>query len=474
MRKFVSLVLCMFMIVGVMGLAGCVVNDKSEDTPADTEDRQEDEGTKDESKDEGKEEETKDEEAYSFDPDTKATVKIYAPKFNITRLHWDPEGTEEFTEFYKMYPNITIDKTVLGGSDIKEKVLTEAASGVYPDVYTLASGDIPSFVAQEQLYCVDEYIKNDPDSVSNLVDGILKLVTFQGKKWGLPCSQRPCVLFYNKDLLDKIGEPYPEEGMSRDDFIDLIKRLTKHEPGNTYIGMNMMDLRGSMFFGMFDAKPVTKQGDKWVVDIQNDSNSIEMIETIVDLATKYKLMFSEDELAAGLEDDWRKGSVVFGYGGPWMTKTDIRYGTIMPIESPSGFRGVENEGETYHIHPGSEVKDAAWEVVKYLNSDSCQIDGRYWIQAPGANDWGRDKFYSAVASTKAHYERTDLPENLTGILDTFMDAAKYYVPIDEYPVDFCAEQMISIAEAVITGEKDMATAIKDVELNIDEVLNAGK
>ncbi|MDF2724984.1 MAG: extracellular solute-binding protein family 1 [Paenibacillus sp.] len=59
-----------------------------------------------------------------------------------------------------------------------------------------------------------------------------------GEVYGLPInSPSPLVLFYNKDLFDKFGVPYPKDGMMWDNLVPLVQQLSRSEGGILYRGL---------------------------------------------------------------------------------------------------------------------------------------------------------------------------------------------------------------------------------------------
>lgn len=59
-----------------------------------------------------------------------------------------------------------------------------------------------------------------------------------GKMYGVPVSNTSMVLFYNKDIFDKFGVPYPKDGMTWDEATELAKQVTKHDGVKQYVGLS--------------------------------------------------------------------------------------------------------------------------------------------------------------------------------------------------------------------------------------------
>ncbi|MDF2715158.1 MAG: extracellular solute-binding protein family 1 [Paenibacillus sp.] len=57
-----------------------------------------------------------------------------------------------------------------------------------------------------------------------------------GKLNALPINLLYLVLVYNKDIFDKFGEPYPRDGMTWEEAVQIAKKLTRNDAGVQYMG----------------------------------------------------------------------------------------------------------------------------------------------------------------------------------------------------------------------------------------------
>jgi multiple sugar transport system substrate-binding protein len=60
-----------------------------------------------------------------------------------------------------------------------------------------------------------------------------------GKMYSLPVYGNNLILYYNKAIFDKFGVPYPKDGMTWTQTMDLAKRLTREDGGVQYLGFGM-------------------------------------------------------------------------------------------------------------------------------------------------------------------------------------------------------------------------------------------
>ncbi|TMV45176.1 carbohydrate ABC transporter substrate-binding protein [Paenibacillus mesophilus] len=57
-----------------------------------------------------------------------------------------------------------------------------------------------------------------------------------GKLYLLPTDQQIQVMYYNKGIFDKFGVPYPRNGMTWDETLELSKKLTRKDGEKQYLG----------------------------------------------------------------------------------------------------------------------------------------------------------------------------------------------------------------------------------------------
>jgi multiple sugar transport system substrate-binding protein len=78
-----------------------------------------------------------------------------------------------------------------------------------------------------KLYALDSVIQQDKFDLANMVPGVVELLKNKGgsKLYGLSPSFSTKALFYNKDLFDKQGIPYPTDKMSWEEVLKLANRF---------------------------------------------------------------------------------------------------------------------------------------------------------------------------------------------------------------------------------------------------------
>lgn len=138
------------------------------------------------------------------------------------------------------FPQYTI-KLLLPTKEITLENLI--ASGVIPDiVWDSASGMKGSVIdkgLQHDLTALIKQYKVDLERFDPSTIAIMRAASGQGRMYGLPDDVNGTVLFYNKDIFDRFGVPYPKDGLNWEQALDLAKTMTRNENNIQYKGMGL-------------------------------------------------------------------------------------------------------------------------------------------------------------------------------------------------------------------------------------------
>ncbi|WP_028550808.1 ABC transporter substrate-binding protein [Paenibacillus sp. UNC451MF] len=70
----------------------------------------------------------------------------------------------------------------------------------------------------------------------------IKELSDKGEIYGVPYQIQFYALYYNKDLFDKFGVPYPIDGMTWEDTVELTRKMSRMQDGVQYSGFDMDSL----------------------------------------------------------------------------------------------------------------------------------------------------------------------------------------------------------------------------------------
>jgi multiple sugar transport system substrate-binding protein len=131
------------------------------------------------------------------------------------------------------YPNITIELV----KDLAKLV----QAGQTPDLIATSNFYMDLMLDMGVATDLNEAVKKYNIDLSNLEPETINALKPYGKNgelYGMPYSMNYGTLIYNKDIFDKFGAPYPTDGMTWDEIIELAKKVTRTEAGIQYLGID--------------------------------------------------------------------------------------------------------------------------------------------------------------------------------------------------------------------------------------------
>jgi len=137
-----------------------------------------------------------------------------AQKVNLRFSTWaGGDGLALLQQLSKEYtaqnPDVQISVEVTPFADYSRKVAIQIASGDAPDVGWLAERDVPTFIGSQSVLNLAELGKDKSFNLADFPVSTLSLWTRKQAVYGVPFSNSPLVMFYNRDLFQKAGVKDP-------------------------------------------------------------------------------------------------------------------------------------------------------------------------------------------------------------------------------------------------------------------------
>jgi multiple sugar transport system substrate-binding protein len=143
----------------------------------------------------------------------------------------------------KKFPNITLNK--LDRTDKQYSFQNLIAAGIHPDLIIEGLTNIANLIEYDlpmDLTALAKENKLDMKRFGTDTEANIRATAPKGELLAIPFSHELFATQYNKDIFDKFAVPYPKDGMTWDDLLDLSKRVTREADGIQYQGMNMQNL----------------------------------------------------------------------------------------------------------------------------------------------------------------------------------------------------------------------------------------
>jgi multiple sugar transport system substrate-binding protein len=287
-------------------------------------------------------------------------------------------------DFEQTHPNIHV-KVVGGISD--DKIVAAIRGGNAPDVaHSFDAG------AYAGAYCgngawidLADYMKRDGVSEDIFPAVTQKYSTFEGTRCALPMLADTYGLYYNKDMFAKAGLSSPPKTVT--ELMDYAKKLTVRNADGSLevVGLDP-------FIGFYE-NVSAHWAPQWGVDWTDESGKsilstspgwAQMFEWQKELIDWYgydnlvrfqakagdefspQQAFERGKLAMNLDGEWRVAFVAAEH-------PELNYGTApLPVDDaqPDLYGSGYTSGSIIGIPKTSDNKDAAWELLKYLATDT--------------------------------------------------------------------------------------------------------
>ncbi|MBY0758079.1 ABC transporter substrate-binding protein [Sellimonas caecigallum] len=144
-------------------------------------------------------------------------------KVELVMSVWDSDQQpvmEKMAEAYnKEHPNVTVKTQLTTWSEYWTKLEASATGGSAPDIITMNVLHVEEYADAGILMDLTEAeaesdLKINENFPAPLVDGY----TVDGKLYGIPKDFDTNAVFYNKEIFDKAGVAYPQDGWTFEDF----------------------------------------------------------------------------------------------------------------------------------------------------------------------------------------------------------------------------------------------------------------
>ena len=283
-------------------------------------------------------------------------------------------------QFEQTHPQIAV-KTVGGISD--DKIVAAIRSGTAPDVtQSFTADNTGTFCSSGAWIDLGPYMQKDHISASMFPSASAYYTQFKGVRCALPMLADDYGLYYNKTLFAKAGITHPPRTIA--ELTADAKKLTQRSSSGkiSVIGFNPFlgwyENAEAHFAPMWGAKWTNAKGkstldtppwrsfltwQKGLVDWYGYDNLVRFNAASGDEFTPQNA-FERGKVAMILDGEWRVAFI--GAEHP-----ELKYGTApLPTASPSLYGSGYTTGNIIGIPKTAKNKDQAWELVKYLATNT--------------------------------------------------------------------------------------------------------
>ncbi|PKO23507.1 MAG: hypothetical protein CVU38_03735 [Chloroflexi bacterium HGW-Chloroflexi-1] len=357
-------------------------------------------------------------------------------------------------EFHQIHPDIEVQLRDIDGlfesasSTDVVGMLRELATA---DTFTWFNTNIAEGAHLGLLYDLQSSLARQADAEADWPPALLDAFRWKGGLYALPVGVDLPVMYYNKDLFERAGVPYPQTGWTWDDLLSQAARLSVRE-GNESAQYGYVDLSGSAPLAfVYQHGGALGQGETagdLPLPTLNDPRTVEALTWYVALALEHGVMPNPAQVdataARALVIDGRVAmwSDLVGHSMEWQQQTSAAIG-VAPLPrdaveaSPLLVRG-------YTVSAGTRYPEASWRWVEYLSRHpEVMIPKGEWFPAR-KSVFGEAGYQEVVGEESA-------------------EAVRYALTHSALPVDQAAALFIDDMSAVFAGEATVADFLTEAQ-----------
>ncbi len=247
------------------------------------------------------------------------------------------------------------------------------------------SDQIENDLADELEYMENLQKRQDPNFERVYLPTALASFNYRGFQGGLPWDGNSIIMFYNKDLFDQAGIPYPRDDWTYDEFREIARKLTKDLDGDgrpdqfgTNLGFSFLGFQP--FLWSFGGEVLNSDNTRSAI---HGPRGIEAAQFIYDMKyVDHSIAWTGEMEGFGTEVQILTGRLGIVPAGSYMIPTLNRVRDAMKWDvahMPIGPHGdrytrVTWDGISLNAQASQEMKEIGWKFIKLLLSDEIQAD----------------------------------------------------------------------------------------------------
>jgi multiple sugar transport system substrate-binding protein len=274
-------------------------------------------------------------------------------------------------DFEAENPNVNVTVTVSDWDTYWDKLQTTLAGGNPPDVFAMDAPLYPDYQSRGVLLNLQDLIDRDSFDLSGYYPESLVCYNTADGYFGLPRDIQPSVMYINTDMFDEAGIPYPEDGWTWDELIEIGQQLTKDTDGDGTIDQyglwadiwDMELLWGAMIW-QFGGEILNED---YTQTLLAEGGAMDAWQTIYDMIFEHGIM-PDPSVAEQFGDPFESGNAAMTPAGHWVVpyygSVDFNWDVVPLAQNVNQQSMVNSVG--FVISRDSQHPEEAWAFLKHL------------------------------------------------------------------------------------------------------------
>ncbi|MBI2939428.1 MAG: sugar ABC transporter substrate-binding protein [Chloroflexi bacterium] len=372
-------------------------------------------------------------------------------------------------KFEQQHPDIKVNFQPVPPAEYDQKLQVSLAAGTPGDIiWTNNASQMHFYSAQGVLLPMEDLAKANNFDLKRIYPEANAYNTYEGKLYGLPWLSHPGIsaLFVNADGIDKAGIKL-DDNWTYDDVFKIAQQLT--EPGKRF------GMVAPFAVGRWETPMLSFGGDILSKDLSKpavqEPATIEAFAWIGDLMNKNKIAPTSESLALeNAQQQFSSGKALMMFAGYWEISTviglvkDFKWRAMpIPVGKFDRFAGY-SANDNYTIPKQAKQPQKAFVLIDWLLGHERSLS---MVQA-GLNPSGQPKVNDDPVLEQMPPNRVQAHK----IIIKQMASGKYKPspnPKNQRQIEL-RTVVTSELEAIWTGKKTAAQAMKDAELKVADVI----
>ncbi len=362
----------------------------------------------------------------------------------------DKEGKyilEAVDEYNNSQDKVHVTAQYIPREELMKQYTIGAVSGDLPDCGMVDNPDHNSYASMGVFEDITDYY-NEWDE-ANFLEGSIASCYYEDRLYGLPWGNNCLALFYNEDMLAEAGVEVPTTWSELEAACEVLTTDTTKGLAISAIGNEE---------GTFQFMPwLLSAGSVDDLTSEGSKESLTFLKGLIDKGYVSKEVVTWTQ--ADVEKQFASGQAAMMINGPWQISglaadaPDLNYSVALVPRADNGEHASVLGGENIGICKGGNV-EASWDFFKWLSNKEnspriAQSIGRFSPRA----DVDNEALYA------------DDPIN--GLFASVLPTAQSRGPSPYWPEISAA--IYTAEQEVLTGQKDVDTAMADAQATIDEI-----
>jgi multiple sugar transport system substrate-binding protein len=295
---------------------------------------------------------------------------------------WDadqvPAMQEIIAAFRAEHPDNDVTNQLTPWATYWTRLQTSIVGGGAPDVFWMNAPNITMFARHATLLPLTERLGRDGITLAEHPPNLVELYRREGEQYGVPKDYDTISLFYNKQLFDRAGIPYPDESWTWQHVLDASAEI--RDPRAGVFGFSAaLDRQRNLYPAIFQNAGWVLRGTRSGFDDEATIGGLRFLTDAIDRDLAPNAMASADTRP---REQFQAGKIAMYNGLPNDSNAtyedpEVRARTGIAILPRGAQRGTVIHGLANVINARTPYPDACYEFVKFMAGRSAgEIQGR--------------------------------------------------------------------------------------------------